>query len=160
VHLPPLRQRLDDLPVLVCHFAAQAAREFGKKKFIIPRELYSLLENYSFPGNIRELQSMVFDAVSRQRGNVLGQHAFVGLMGLGKQKQKKAVPAQEKVLFGRELPTMKDVRCLLAQESLMRTGGNVSLAAKLVGLTRQSLSQFIHNNHITVSHEKDTSGKN
>ena len=160
VHLPPLRKRLDDLPLLVPHFATLAAREFGKKKFIIPRELYSLLENYSFPGNIRELQAMVFDAVSRQQGNVLGLHAFVELMGLGKQKKKKAVLAQEKVLFGRELPTMKDVRCLLAQESLMRAGGNVSLAAKLIGLTRQSLSQFIRNNHIAVSPEKATTGKN
>ena len=78
------QERLDDLPVLVSHFTTLAAREVGKKKFIIPRELYSLLENYSFPGNIRELQAMVFDAVSRQQGNVLGLHAFVELMGLGK----------------------------------------------------------------------------
>lgn len=148
VHLPPLRHRFDDLPLLVPHFVGLAAREFGKSKLVVPRELYAFLENYSFPGNIRELKAMIYDAVSRQQGYVLGLDAFAGLMGMKPRQGNMPAPAAGGVSFGPELPSMKDVRRRLAEEALKRSNGNVSLAARLIGLTRQSLSQFIRNKDI------------
>ncbi|MFH1216288.1 MAG: sigma-54 dependent transcriptional regulator [Pseudomonadota bacterium] len=149
VHLPPLRDRFDDLQLLVPHFVGMAAKEFGKSKLVVPRELYLLLENYSFPGNIRELKAMIYDAVSRRQGHVLGLDLFAGLMGMTPQNgTKPPVSSSDRVTFGPELPSMKDVRSLLTEEALKRSNGNVSLAARLIGLTRQSLSQYIRNNDI------------
>lgn len=153
VHLPPLRSRLDDLPLLVPHFVTLAATEFGKKQLSVPAELYTLLATYSFPGNIRELKAMIFDAVSRQQGAVLGLGSFAGNMGLSEAKTGKGKPdCEPSVCFGDELPSMKEVRCRLAEEALRRSGGNISIAARLIGLTRQSLSQFIRNNAASLSH--------
>ena len=153
VHLPPLRHRFDDLPLLVPHFVTLAAAEFDKKQFSVPAELYTLLANYSFPGNIRELKAMIFDAVSRQQGTILGLESFARNMGLSEAKDGKGKPDGEpNVCFGDALPSMKEVRCRLAEEALKRAGGNISIAARLIGLTRQSLSQFIRNNDISLSH--------
>ncbi len=153
-HLPPLRDRLDDLPLLIPHFVTLAEREFGKSKIKIPDELYVLLANYSFPGNIRELMAMIFDAVSRQEGTVIGLEHFVINMGLSRSKNRLDLLGESTlcVRFGEDLPTMKEIRCRLAEEALKRSGGNISVAARLIGLTRQSLSQFIRNNEISLSH--------
>ncbi|MFZ5759763.1 MAG: sigma-54-dependent transcriptional regulator [Thermodesulfobacteriota bacterium] len=149
VHLPPLRERRDDLPLLVPHFAALAAREFERGRVVVPDELYDLLANYSFPGNVRELRSMIFDAVSRLRGHVLGLDPFAAMMGITDRPAAKGRPGTgERVSFGSELPSMKDIRFLLAREALERSNGNVSLAARLIGLTRQSLSQYVRNSGI------------
>ena len=150
VHLPPLRDRLTDMPLLVAYFADQATKEFGKKRLSIRPEIYPLLENYAFPGNIRELKAMVFDAVSRQPGRVLGVKVFMEIMndcdnnGIPDESVTKA-----KVTFGPRLPSVKEVRLRLAAEALNRTDGNISLAARLIGLSRQSLSQFITRHDIT-----------
>ncbi|MBU4263360.1 MAG: sigma-54 dependent transcriptional regulator [Proteobacteria bacterium] len=155
VHLPPLRNRYDDLTLLVPHFVKLAATEFGKKQFSVPAELYTLLVNYSFPGNIRELKAMIFDAVSRQQGTVLGLEPFSRNMGLSEAKKSKVKAysdCEPNVCFGDDLPSMKEVRYRLAEEALKRAGGNISIAARLIGLTRQSLSQFIRNNDIPLTH--------
>ncbi|MCW8850525.1 MAG: sigma-54 dependent transcriptional regulator, partial [Melioribacteraceae bacterium] len=67
----PLRDRLDDLPYLVDHFLEKAAKNFGKKKPSVPPELFTLLSTYTFPGNIRELQSIVFDAVGTHKSRLM-----------------------------------------------------------------------------------------
>src|SRR5690606_23184903 len=71
VHIPPLRERREDLPLLVEHFLAAAAKDLGKKKPTAPRELIDLLNTFTFPGNVRELEALVFDAVAKHQGKVL-----------------------------------------------------------------------------------------
>ena len=65
VHLPPLRDRKDDLPILIEHFLIKASETLNIKKPTAPKELRTLLGTHNSPGNIRELESMIFDAVSR-----------------------------------------------------------------------------------------------
>ncbi|MGZ6315398.1 MAG: AAA-type ATPase lid domain-containing protein, partial [Candidatus Limnocylindrales bacterium] len=59
IRMPPLRERKEDLPLLLDRFLDQAAHDLGKKRLAVPRELLTLLETYDFPGNVRELRSMV-----------------------------------------------------------------------------------------------------
>lgn len=77
VRIPPLRERLDDLPLLVTHFVREAASDLGKSAPQIPEKLYRHLRQYAFPGNIRELRAMVFDAMARSSGAVLGIDPFL-----------------------------------------------------------------------------------
>jgi DNA-binding NtrC family response regulator len=65
IHIPPLRQRKDDIPLLLDHFAEIAAKSLQKPQPRIPFELPEILSAYEFPGNVRELQSLAFDAISR-----------------------------------------------------------------------------------------------
>src|SRR5690349_6554037 len=64
VHVPPLRARPGDIPILLDHFLEEAAASLGKKKPAVPKELPILLASYPFPGNVRELRAMVYDALS------------------------------------------------------------------------------------------------
>ena len=147
VAVPPLRDRLDDLPLLVAHFVRLAADEMGKKPLKVPKQLYPLLRNYSFPGNIRELQAIILNAASQQVGLNLGLSTIEAQVSRGKGTPKDRginngadVPM---VSFGAILPTMTEVRHLLVKEALERADGNISLAAKFIGITRQSFSQFL-----------------
>ena len=80
LHLPPLRERIEDIRVLLPHFLEKASRELGKKMPTPPKELYTLLCTYHFPGNIRELQSMVYDAVGKHVSGKLSMSGFASYM--------------------------------------------------------------------------------
>jgi DNA-binding NtrC family response regulator len=156
VELPPLRKRLTDLPLLVNHFVSLAAREYGRDELTIRPELYPLLENYAFPGNIRELKYLIFDAVSRQQGKILGLKVFMDGPAMGDRRDSVAVSqnSREKITFGSQLPTVAEMRRCLAVEALERSKGNISLAAKLIGLSRQSLSQYLRKHKIFLPDRK------
>lgn len=76
IRIPPLRERKDDLLLLLGYFLNEASLEFSRKKLAVPGELLTLLETYDFPGNVRELRSMIFNAVSRQKGKMLSLKSF------------------------------------------------------------------------------------
>ena len=150
VHLPPLRDRLDDLPVLVEHFLKEAATELNKKKPTLPKEIFQLLGAYYFPGNIRELKAMVFDAVSRHTAGVLSLDSFkehisqTGATPLG----SKEFDSLEKTLFSgiEKLPTLQESNQQLLKEAVRRSDGNITVAAKILGISRQALSRRLKNN--------------
>jgi len=146
IHIPPLRERREDLPVLVDHFLEKASATLGKKKPTPPRELLILLSTYHFPGNIRELQSMILDAVSSHKSGKLSMDAFKSYI---RQKQpsfdidSKQLLRGESVLvsFSERLPTLKQTEQLLIYEALKRANGNQTIAAQLLGITRQALNK-------------------
>jgi transcriptional regulator with PAS, ATPase and Fis domain len=76
VHIPPLRERREDLPLLIDHFLQKAAKALGKKKPTPPPELFLLASTYHFPGNVRELEAMVFDAASSHQSGKLSLESF------------------------------------------------------------------------------------
>ena len=81
VRIPPLRERTGDLPSLVNHFVREAAHDLGRKPPVVPPRLYRMLSRYDFPGNVRELRAMVFDAVARHTGGPLPVEPFLASIG-------------------------------------------------------------------------------
>jgi len=142
-HIPPLRDRLEDLPLLVEHFLKKAALEFDKKKPTVPDEVYVLLNAYHFPGNIRELRSLIYDAVSKHTAGVMSLDTFRKVLGGGKQGVIAKKTLLSGLTFGTQLPSMKEIRRLLVDEALIRAENNRTVAARLIGITRQSLSQYL-----------------
>jgi DNA-binding NtrC family response regulator len=71
IELPPLRQRLEDIPPLTAHFANKAAKRFGKKSLTIMPEVLDTLALYSFPGNVRELEHIMERAVALNQDGIL-----------------------------------------------------------------------------------------
>jgi transcriptional regulator with GAF, ATPase, and Fis domain len=145
INVPPLRDRPGDLPLLVDFFLDKAASALSKKKPTVPKELVPLLQTYSFPGNIRELQAMLFDAVSRHTNRVLSlssfkRHIFERHRDMGPtEHMEQQKPAN--LRFPKDLPTIKEATRLLVAEAMKRGGGNQSLAAKMLGITQQALSK-------------------
>lgn len=146
IHMPPLRERKDDIPVLLETFLTQAAEETGKKRPAYPPELPVLLSTYHFPGNIRELKSMVFDAVARHRGGTLSMASFKEAM-LGHPASladASASPVNESgnPFSGMDpLPTLGEASHLLVMEAMDRADGNQTIAARLLGISQPALSK-------------------
>jgi DNA-binding NtrC family response regulator len=146
VHVPPLRDRKGDIPLLVDHFLDEAARSLGKKKPTAPRQLAQLLATHDFPGNVRELKAMVFDAVSVHKERVLSMDSFLDAIGHRPAAQKVTTPADDAAaqnpFSGLErLPSFPETLELLVQEAMARAGGNQTLAARLLGLSQPALSK-------------------
>jgi DNA-binding NtrC family response regulator len=142
IEIPPLRERKEDIPILLDHLLAEAAREMDKKKPTPPSELPLLLSNYPFPGNVRELRAMVFNAVSMHRGRTLSMESFKKSMGiLRKDPVSEDAFLEEPLLtFHERLPTLREAANLLVREAIERTRGNQSMAARLLGVTQPALS--------------------
>jgi DNA-binding NtrC family response regulator len=143
LHLPPLRERRGDLPLLLDHFLHEAAREFGKRKPTPPKQLAVLLSSYDFPGNVRELRSMVFDAVGLHQGKLLSMDAFKRAIGErgGRDEAERPDPEANPFLPLERLPTLVESRRLLVADALRRAEGNQTIAARLLGISQSALSR-------------------
>jgi DNA-binding NtrC family response regulator len=144
IEIPPLRERLDDIPLLLDHFLSTASAEFHRKKPTPPNELVTLLQLYSFPGNVRELEAMVFDAVTRHSSGILSMESFRRAVG----DEHPAPPASaaagtgEKSLsdFFGHFPNIREVEDYMINEAMQLTKGNQGMAASLLGMSRQTLN--------------------
>jgi len=149
VHLLPLRERKEDIPLLVDAFLAEAAEAEGKRTPTPPAELCTLLSTYDFPGNVRELRMMIFDAVLRHNGGVLSLESFRKAVGTrdaplaGEGSADAEAPEGPPSLFGglSRLPTLKEAVDQLVAEALERARDNQGIAASLLGITRQALNK-------------------
>jgi DNA-binding NtrC family response regulator len=149
VHLPPLRERKEDIPPLVDSFLEEAAEAEGKKRPTAPSELYTLLSTYDFPGNVRELRMLVFDAVLRHKGGVLSLDSFRAKIGPGSAPPPVEASGTDPGDPGASdafsalprLPTLKEAEEHLVAEALRRARNNQGIAASLLGITRQALNK-------------------
>lgn len=145
VHLPPLRERKDDIPLLLDHFVTEASISLGKKPPKYPEELIILLMNYTFPGNIRELKMIVYDAVARCSSPFLSLEVFKDMIDISnvidKELKSEIVKFYIQMRFPDKLPTIKEIEDLLINEALRRAKGNQGIAASMLGITRQALNK-------------------
>jgi DNA-binding NtrC family response regulator len=144
IAVPPLRKRPEDIPLLLEHFNIKAANELQKKPPTYPPELATLLKTHHFPGNVRELEAMVFDAVSNHKSHILSMASFKKAIGYTKDHiEDDGSTPKTAVEFGPQLPTLKELEQMLIEEALDRADGNQSMAAKLLGISRQALNRRV-----------------
>jgi DNA-binding NtrC family response regulator len=148
VHLPPLRERRDDLPLLLEHFLGEAATSLGKPLPAYPGELLDLLSAYDFPGNVRELRAMVFNAMAQHRGKILSLTPFIAAAGTEPPATINCRPAMtpngmEWPPAADRFPTLKAMEEFLVAEALKVSAGNQGPAARLLGISRQALNKRV-----------------
>jgi DNA-binding NtrC family response regulator len=150
IHLPPLRERDDDLPMLVQHYLRRFSRELGREVSEIDPEALKRLCNYPWPGNIRELQSVLKQALLQASGTILLPGFLPELSGeSGSDAPPGADLGLEAFIRQRLRPDMQDLYAdthrqvdrLLLPRVLEYTGGNQYQAARLLGIARQTLRQ-------------------
>lgn len=144
IHVPPLRERREDIPLLARHFAREAAQEMGRKEPQFPLELLLKIGRCSFPGNVRELRGMIIHAVSIC-GDILEERAFPCLQ---EQEETALSMTGEKELLDlflrmKPLPSIADVKRIMTTAALSLTGGNQSAAAKLLGISQPAVNKRI-----------------
>jgi len=147
IHVPDLMQRKEDLFLLIDHFLDQAAAELQKKRPTPSRELYSLLGSYHFPGNVRELQSMIYDAVSHHQSRMLSMNRFrehiAQHRSLDLPESQPSTDNTDFYSFFKTLPTLQAARQMLIQEAIKRSDGNKAAAAEILGITRSGLAKLL-----------------
>jgi len=138
ISVPPLRERRDDIPLLATHLGIQCSMEAGRKFAGIEDNAINALMAYDYPGNVRELRNIIESGIIHSRN-----HGKLQLADLP-DKLKSASPSaaqyapSNRVSENWPLDTLKlvNVEAMLYKEALRRTGGNVSAAAEMVGLSR------------------------
>ena len=141
-----MRQRLEDIPWLLEKFIREAAKAQGREAPEPDPELVPLLRSYSFPGNVRELRAMVFEAMSLHKQGPLGLASFRKIIGT--IPSEPILPNREDgddtIRYPVKLPTLKESADLLVEEAMRRCGGNQTRAARLLGISRPALSKRLN----------------
>jgi two-component system nitrogen regulation response regulator GlnG len=169
IHLPPLRERGEDLPLLVRHYLRCSSRELGREMQEVAPEALVRLRGYSWPGNVRELQSVLKQAILQARGPVLLPEFLPELSEAHGVAAAVAPPPggfdPEAFIRHRLGPDARDLYAethreldrLLLSRVLEYTGGNQLRSALLLGIARRTLRAKLQDVglHVTQSVEAD-----
>ncbi len=126
IHVPPLRERKEDIPLLALHFLRQSAQRYRKNLSGFDPVALQLLLDHPWPGNVRELDHSV------ERAVLLAEGDQVRASDLGLRASRDASLRLDDM-------GLEDVERVLIQKALARFGGNVSHASKALGLSRSAL---------------------
>ncbi|MCG8308254.1 MAG: sigma-54 dependent transcriptional regulator [Cytophagales bacterium] len=130
IHIPPLRNRLDDIPLLANHFLSLYDRKYQKNVRTISEAAMKVLQKYNWPGNVRELQHAIERAVIMCNSQVLNPDDFFFSTGTGKSEESNVML---------EDYHLEEVEKILIRKVLKKHDGNITQAANELGLTRSSL---------------------
>jgi transcriptional regulator with PAS, ATPase and Fis domain len=129
IHIPPLRERSEDINLLADHFIDIYCRKYRKNPKSIPSTTIKRLEKYKWPGNIRELQHAIERAIIMSEKSALQPEDF---FFLSQTNDGSDEPANETL-------DLDEVEKNTIKKAINKNGGNISKAAKELGLTRASL---------------------
>jgi two-component system response regulator PilR (NtrC family) len=149
VGLPPLRDRREDIPLLVGHFLRKNCAVLGLQPKKLSAEALSLLEGYSWPGNVRELENLIERAVALSASDVITAVDLPGYLASGSHTiaASSALPED-----GLDLEAFLDrIRTDLMHQALARTGGVQTQAAELLGMTFRSFRYYARKAGLTGS---------
>jgi len=130
IEIPPLRERTEDIPLLVNHFIEKATQKFGRNIKKITQEFLSPLESYPFPGNVRELENII------ERAVVLNKDGVLGINDLPADISGGAEDGYEPTADGYSLKHLEKDHIMSVYQ---RTGYNQSETAKILGISRTTL---------------------
>jgi two-component system response regulator HydG len=148
ITIPPLRERNEDISLLLEYFIQKAAHSLGKKCPHPSAELLETLPKIKFPGNVREFKAVVTDAVARHKIGLLTLKHFpaISLPEVAVTGKSKGLEGKDNIaewlyeVFGK-FPTLEEYEDHLINHALKVTNGNKSASAALLGLTRQTLNR-------------------
>lgn len=131
VSVPPLRERLDDLTLLIEHFLLRYSEKYNKKINGVTQEAFALLNRYHWPGNVRELESVIERAVLFCPDTLLAPEHLPEHMQEGQLSQLKCdIPSYL---------TLEEIERKAIEQTLERTGGNITKTAQILDLHRPTL---------------------
>jgi DNA-binding NtrC family response regulator len=164
IHLPPLRERGDDVPLLVKHYVRRFSRELGREVHEVAPEVLERLQAYGWPGNIRELQSVLKQALLRATGPILlpaflpelagqpGETDLTSAMGDGLDLKAYIEARLRPDASDLYADVHRQVDRLFLTRILEYTGGNQHQAARLLGIARKTLRVKLRDLGLHVTH--------
>jgi two-component system, NtrC family, response regulator AtoC len=161
IRLPPLRERGEDLRLLVDYYVARFARELERPIPVLAPEAFELLQRYRWPGNVRELQSVLKQSILQTPGNVLLAESLPAVVQQSAETGQPARPGAfdwdgyvHSRIHGGSEELYAEALGLMEREVLVRvlrhTNGNQLQAARILGITRGSLRTKIKALNISI----------
>ena len=149
IHLPPLRERLEDILPLATRFAERVVRA-GEPPVIFSREALQLLENYNWPGNIRELENAVVRAAALCDTTVRPEDLPERIRNFNNATLDETDPVANlrDLQAGEEWPPLSEIEGRYVARVLAHTGGNKQAAARLLDIDRKTLQRMIKRHHL------------
>jgi two-component system response regulator AtoC len=157
IHLPPLRKRRGDIPLLVSYFLAKYNQQHRRSIRECSDAAMDLLVSYSYPGNVRELENLIERAVMITRGDVLLADSLNGLMH-GDGQNPEAVPITSTVFSRARTDLLQTFEKQFITEQLLKHRGNVTAAAKESQMTRQNFQRLMKKFEIDGEEFRRTGG--
>ena len=142
IRLPPLRDRREDVPLLVEHLIRRSARESGKRVTGMSQEALELLRAYDWPGNVRELAHVI------ERSVVLANGETIGIDELPPEIRFPSITRRADILC--DQPTLEELKRRYIQRVVEESKGNISHAAVILGVDRRSLYRMLQRYRIPV----------
>jgi DNA-binding NtrC family response regulator len=142
IRIPPLRDRVEDIPLLARHFLQHYSQESGKSITGISDPAMDLLCGYSWPGNIRELENAIEQAVALSYQPVVTPDDLAALRDHAFEKSSQDDSQNEQFLFP-DRPTLEEVKRRYVLHALKQAGGNISRTAKILNIDRRSLYRML-----------------
>jgi len=151
LQIPPLRERRDDIPLLVAHFIERFNRELGKQVTMPGAEVIDLLVRYDWPGNVRELKNVIERAMLLDAQDaLLVAHLPPEIRGGAPLDMPVVTRASAASVTSPFFPmTLRDVERIQIERTLEQTNGNKSRAAAILGISRQTLREKLKSFHGT-----------
>ncbi len=146
IRLPPLRERRNDIPLLVNHFLNEASEQYGKKLARVSAETLSVLMDYDWPGNVRELQNAIQFAIVKSGGRIITPADLPLELTDRRRPDRPLGPAGRAGapdFFSRGPGRKLDAHSV--RSALKETGGNKARAARVLGVGRATLYRFLEN---------------
>jgi two-component system response regulator AtoC len=147
IHLPPLRERREDIPLLANAFLQEFAKQNRKKVTGFSNEAQEALQRYEWPGNVRELRAAIEHAVALCRGERIALRDFPARVS-GQANPARPYPGGETVRADLNLEKMEQH---FIRQALQLTRGNITEAAKLLGISRRTLHRKLNTYRIQSS---------
>jgi DNA-binding NtrC family response regulator len=143
LHLPPLRERREDIPLLVGHFLRKYAEQNRKAVTSIQQRALQCLQAYDWPGNVRELENVI------ERAVVLAQAPTIGIAELPDQLQQKkpVLPSDDQLILSASA-TLADIERAAIAHALQQSGGNRQAAARALNIGVATLYRKLKEYHI------------
>jgi DNA-binding NtrC family response regulator len=145
VSLPPLRDRQDDIDLLIYHFYNSYMAKMGMEYRDVSDEFITAMLHHDFPGNVRELQAVVQDYVMLFKGKSISKpelKKFLASHHIGMDSADSVRNTYFK--YEGHFPTLKEMETFLVKEAISRTNGNQSKAASLLGISRQAMNKRLN----------------
>jgi len=129
IHLPPLRERREDIPLLVAHFLRKFAEQNGKEVTGIQQQALQALQGYDWPGNVRELENIIERAVVLAKGPTIGLSELPDYL---QEKETIPIPSDHFVLPANS--TLADIERTAILQALQAHSGNRQAAARALNI--------------------------
>jgi DNA-binding NtrC family response regulator len=143
IHLPPLRERPEDIEPLLLYFAEEFSRKLNKPSPVIDEGVIKLLQSYTFPGNVRELKNMT------ERAIILSKGAIIGVSDFPVKSKSKSAQTEEAPKLNLEENEAKLIRI-----ALHNCNNNQIAAASILGIQRMALARKMHKYNISFTNQE------